>query len=144
MVFISIGALCWLPDLEKLFTIAVRLLKPAGKLVIYELHPISNVIAAPPEKEYDPNDPLKICYRYFQPEPLVSNDGIDYVGKTTYQGKTKYDFMHTMGYIITSIVKNGIVLEEFSEYQHDISDLFDHLGDDSKLPLSYIIIANKI
>jgi SAM-dependent methyltransferase len=143
LVYISIGALCWLPDLERLFAIVAGMLKPAGKLVIYEKHPITDTIAIPSEEAFDPADQLKVVYDYFRTEPLVSDHGFDYVGKTTYQGKTNYDFMQTIGYIITSIARNNLVIEEMTEFRHDISEIFEHLGNDSKLPLSYILIAHK-
>lgn len=143
LVFVSIGALCWLPDLDRLFGIASRLLKNTGTLVIYELHPITSTLAIPSEKEYNSNDSLKICYPYFRSEPIVSDDGFDYVGKTSYKAKTSYDFVHTLGYIISSIAKSGLVIEDFTEYPHDISGLFEHLEPDCKLPLSYIIVGKK-
>lgn len=143
LVYMSIGALCWLPDLKKLFEIVSRLLKNPGILVIYELHSITSTLAIPSEKEYDTHDPLKIRYPYFRSEPIISNDGFDYVGKTTYKAKTSYDFVHTLGYIISSIAKSGLVIEDFTEYPHDISGLFEHLEPDCKLPLSYIIVGRK-
>lgn len=143
LVYISIGAICWLPDLMKLFKIVSSLLKVGGALVMYEQHAITNVIALPSEKEYNPDDPLMVCYPYFRKEPLENSEGFDYYGKTKYKAKTSYEFSHTMGDIISSIAANGLVLQEFIEYRHDISTLFEHLGPDSKLPLSYILISSK-
>ncbi|HEX8993304.1 MAG TPA: class I SAM-dependent methyltransferase, partial [Anaerolineales bacterium] len=46
LVYITIGALGWLPDLEAFFEIVARLLKPAGQLFLYEMHPILNMFEA--------------------------------------------------------------------------------------------------
>ena len=143
LVFISIGALCWLPDLKRLFGIAADMLKTSGALLIYELHPITYIFAAPGEKDFDPGAPLKVCNPYFQTEPVISSEGFDYVGKTTYKAKPSYDFPHTFGHILTSIANSGITIEEVTEYNHDISALFEHLGRDSKIPLSYTLVGKK-
>jgi len=143
LVYISIGALCWMPDLERFFEITNKLLKPGGYVVIYEMHPITNTIAITTEKNFTDNDTLKICYKYFRRGTLVCNDGIDYVGKTTYKAKTSYDFAQQLGEIITAMAQSGIRIEQLMEYQHDISCQFEHLGSDSKLPLSYYLFGRK-
>jgi len=143
LVFFSIGALCWLPDLNRLFKLVADMLKDGGTLLIYELHPITYLFAAPGEKDFDADNPLKVCNSYFQNEPLVSTEGFDYVGKTTYEAKPSFDFLHTFGHILTSIASSGIIIEEVAEYNHDISDLFEHLEPDSKIPLSYTLIGKK-
>ena len=37
---ITIGDLRWMPDLTRFFSIATGLLRPGGRLVIYETHPV--------------------------------------------------------------------------------------------------------
>ena len=143
LVFFSIGALCWLPDLDRLFKIVADMLKDNGILLIYELHPITYLFAAPGEKDFDQENPLKVCNPYFQSEPIVSSEGFDYVGKTIYKAKPSFDFLHTFGNILTSIANSGITIEEVTEYNHDISDLFEHLGPESNIPLSYTLVGKK-
>ena len=40
LVYVTIGALGWLPDMAAYFKVIARLLKPGGDLFLYEMHPI--------------------------------------------------------------------------------------------------------
>ena len=44
LVYISVGAFGWLPDLTGFLAVCARLLRPGGKLLIYEMHPILDMI----------------------------------------------------------------------------------------------------
>ncbi len=143
LVLITIGALFWMPDLNKYFEVVSNLLKPGGHLLIYEEHPISNVFECEGEPDYDPDDPLKVIYSYFRTEPWIDNTGIDYVGKTTYESATSYGFTHKISDIINPIIKNGIKILEFKEYPYDISTQFAEIEEIGKMPLSYILTGIK-
>ncbi len=143
LIFITIGALGWMPDLFKYFSIVSKMLHTGGHLMIYEHHPFCYLLAMNDEEEFVPNDPLKIVYSYFRTEPWVGNDGIDYIGGTKYEAKTSYDFTHTLTKVINSIAGNGIRIKEFIEYGHDISMGFPEHEKEGKVPLSYILIGVK-
>ncbi|MDZ4121312.1 MAG: class I SAM-dependent methyltransferase, partial [Candidatus Cloacimonadaceae bacterium] len=44
VVYITIGALVWLPDLDGFFQMAASLLRPGGHVFIYEQHPFAQVL----------------------------------------------------------------------------------------------------
>ncbi|MEC0090873.1 class I SAM-dependent methyltransferase [Paenibacillus macquariensis] len=141
LIYISIGALTWLPDLNKFFKIASTLLKKGGLLVIYEMHPMLNMLAMEDEPEFE--DPMKIAFSYFKSEPWINNTGIDYVGNTTYESATNYSFSHTLASIFNAVIKSGIHITEYEEHNHDISCVFAHLEKEAKLPMSYTMIGKK-
>jgi SAM-dependent methyltransferase len=143
LVFITIGALSWMPDLNKYFKIISNLLKPGGHLVMYEQHPFMYVFECKGEPLFDPEDPMKIFHSYFRTEPWVEDDGIDYIGKTTYKSATTYSYTQTVSDIINPIIKNGIKLIEFNEYPEDISDIFPEVAKFGKVPLSYLLTGIK-
>jgi len=143
LIFITIGALSWLPDLHRFFGIVSKMLKPRGELVIYEQHPFLYVFATEGDDEYDPEIPNKIAFSYFRKEPWADDCGIDYIGKTTYDAKTNYSYTQTVSDIINAIVKNGISLDEFIEYPHDITEIYDKLENGDNLPRCYIISGHK-
>ena len=143
LIYISIGALPWLPDLPRFFEITSAMLRPGGHLVIYESHPVSFMLASEGDQEYDPNDPAKIVYSYFRKEPWVDNDGIDYYGKTSYKAKTTYNYTIKLMDILNPIIKGGLEIIEFDEYPHDTSVCFEHIAGRKLLPLSFILIAGK-
>lgn len=143
LVLITIGALSWMPDLDKYFKTVSNLLKLGGHLVIYEQHPYMYVFECNREPGFDPNDPMKIVHSYFRTEPWVENDGIDYIGKTKYKSAITYSYTQKISDIINPIVKNGIKLTELYEYPEDISEMFPEVAKFGKVPLSYILTGIK-
>ncbi|MCF7827143.1 MAG: class I SAM-dependent methyltransferase [Candidatus Marinimicrobia bacterium] len=141
IVYISIGCLGWMPAIGRFFGKVAELLNESGELFIHESHPFSEML---PADNLENVDPLKIIEPYFKKEPYIDNDGIDYIGKTTYKSKTMYWFVWTLSDIIMGIIENGLKLRHFSEYPDDISTLHlknQEMGPD--IPLSYILIAEK-
>lgn len=143
LVYISIGVLSWLPDLERFFAIASALLKDKGYLLIYEMHPFLNMLATEDEPEFEATAPLQIVHSYFKTDPWVQNTGIDYIGRSSYEAKTSYNFSHSLAAIFQSVINSGITIREFQEYSHDISTIFAHLEPYQKAPLCYILLGQK-
>ncbi|GAF72857.1 unnamed protein product [marine sediment metagenome] len=143
LILFTAGALTWFHDLGKLFKIVKRLLKPEGYLVIYEIHPFTNLLAWKDEPDYELSNPYKIAYKYFRDTPWIDNNGADYIGKTTYKSKTFTSFAHKLSDIITAIVSNEIIVKEFTEYPHDVSAALEGLEKDKIVPLSYTILGQK-
>ena len=143
LVVFTIGALTWIADLESLFAVSRRLLKPGGNLFVYEMHPILDMMATLEGPEYDPVDELKIVFPYFSSTPWTSMEGLDYIGGTVYDGKESISFPHTLSDILSAVIGSGFVLSEFREYPHDISEAFAHLEKYQKIPLCYSLVARK-
>ncbi|MBD3382302.1 MAG: methyltransferase domain-containing protein [candidate division Zixibacteria bacterium] len=143
LVYITIGALPWLPDLRGFFAIVAKMLKSGGILMIYESHPFLNMIATDDEPEYDPRNPFKISYSYFRDEIYEDTSGIDYYGNESYDAHVSYEFFHQLSTILNTVIASGFEINAFHEYPHDISNCFGHLEDDKLLPLCYILTAKK-
>jgi len=144
MLLLTAGSMTWIHDLAELFKKVNGLLKPGGYLVIYEIHPFTNLFAWKGESEYDSSNPYKIAYKYFRDDPWINNNGADYIGKMSYKSKTFISFAHKLSDIITAIGANEIVIEEFMEYPHDVSAHLNNIEMDKIIPLSYTIIGRKI
>ncbi|MGO4685676.1 class I SAM-dependent methyltransferase [Hyphomicrobium sp. 2TAF46] len=70
IVFVSYGALCWLPDINAWARGVASVLSSGGRLILVEFHPFA--------MSFDESWTLK--YDYFCPDPIVSLDGVgDYV-----------------------------------------------------------------
>ncbi len=143
LIRFTAGALTWFHDLGRLFELVGRMLKPERYLVIYEIHPFTNLLALKDEPAYEATNPYKIAYRYFRNDPWVSDTGADYIGKTTYKSKTFTSFAHKLSDIITAIGFNEITIKEFTEYPHDVSAALECLEKDKIVPLSYTILGQK-
>jgi len=142
IVYISAGCLGWLPDLEMFFAKASSLLKPDGLVFIHEIHPFSEMLPFDDDKQ-----PLKlqIIEPYFKTEPYIDQGGLDYVGNSEYDSTTtQYWFVHTLSDILMSLIKNQLLVEQFFEYETDISAGHRQIEEaKAGIPLSYILIGRK-
>lgn len=144
IIFISAGSINWLPDLDGFFKVIRKLLKQAGKLMIYDIHPFSEVFASDDDDRFDKNKPYKIVKSYFNKEPQATESGIDYLGKEKYKSETSYWFTQRVSDIINGSIKNGILLNEWNEYPLDVSACLKHLQDDKLVPLSFLMVGTKL
>ena len=84
LVYTGIGALCWLPDIDRWAAVVAELLAPGGRLFIREGHPMLWALD-------DAGDgPLVVEYPYFETDaPLVeSTDGTYVQTDTTFEQTT--------------------------------------------------------
>ncbi len=139
LVFISIGALGWLPDLPGFLGVVDRLLRPGGALLIYEMHPILDMF-----NEEDSADPPPLRHSYFRTEPYVESDGLDYYTGTIYDSGPTYWFHHGLAEVVQGVLDVGLILRHLREYGHDISSTFAHFEALAvKPPLCYTLLAEK-
>jgi SAM-dependent methyltransferase len=144
IVYITIGALCWMDDLSRFFLIASRLLKKGGHVFLYDTHPfVNNMFPLPGEEAHDPDNELKLAYSYFRLEPFVDTNGLDYVGNTMYESKPTYSFAHTLSTIFAGLLENGLMIREFKEFPHDRSTSFKLLEKYQLLPMCFTLLAQK-
>lgn len=140
LVYITVGALAWIPDKRKYFETAYNLLRPQGKIFIYEHHPFGDVF--PYDDEY--KGVLEAKYKYFNKEIYSDNQGIDYYGGKTYESTRCYEFTYTISDLINILADLAFTIKRFNEYTHDISLCRTYLNQqEGKVPLSYILIAEK-
>ena len=140
LVFISVGTLGWMPDLNDFFSQIKKLLVPQGWLFLYEMHPILDMFAE--EKDILDSEFPVLRYSYFRKEPFAENTGLDYLGKTNYESLTTYWFHHKMSDIFQACLLNGFNIDDFQELAHDLSETFSWLEEFSpRPPLSYILTA---
>ena len=138
LVVLTIGVLGWMPDLAVFFGVAQRVLKPGGRIFLYEDHPILNM--------YDDREdrvPPVPDESYFRSEPFRSDNGLDYWAKEDYEAKPCYWIFHKMSDVIMGLVKTGFSIEDFEEFPHNVGtrDQFENLP--QQLPLSYVLVGRK-
>jgi len=139
-IFFTIGSTIWFEDLTLLLKKVEECLKVGGVLLINELHPFINMLALPGDENYDPQAITSLKNPYFISEPWVDNEGMEYMS-IDYVSKPFTCFGPTVSDYINAIASNKMTMIKFNEYDYDIglTDVFD----DKKLPLSFIIIAQK-
>ncbi|HEY9079653.1 class I SAM-dependent methyltransferase [Magnetovibrio sp.] len=140
VVTVTIGVLNWMPDVDKFFAVAARLLRPGGALFIYEQHPIMDMV-----EPGAAGDPVAWNYPYFRQGPRVYTEGLDYFGGTTYEAKPVYEIQHTLSAVIMAGVKAGLGLSDFAEYPHHISNTWYNVERQGpQLPMCYTLVMEKI
>ncbi len=162
IVFCSYGAIIWLSDLNAWAKGIVSLLKPGGRFVTVEFHPI--------EMMFDEDLRHAWPYSTSSGPPMTWDDGIlDYVAESGprdspygwlegVQNFTNPEVAHEFHWgtaeIITALLDAGLVLESFREYDyvtykiyHEMRELRDRcwaLPDEvPSFPLMYSISARK-
>lgn len=140
LIFFTIGAITWFQDLTLLFSKVEKCLKPGGKVLINDFHPIENMLALPGEHDFDMENLNRFVYSYFRDEPWIETNGMSYISGE-YPSKTFTSFSHTLSSIINSLSKNGLKTVLLNEYEFDIglTDVYDYKG----IPLSFSLIAEK-
>lgn len=137
LVYITIGALGWLPDLKSFFDVVSRLMRANGQLFIYEMHPILDM--------FDPKKGLVIDSSYFRTEPFQDAEEPDYLDPSKTVKAVSYWFPHTLSDIIGGCLEHGLSLTAFEEYGHDISMTYASFEQFAKKPpLSFSLLARKM
>lgn len=121
-VFVTWGALCWLPDLPRWAAIVRHFLKPGGALYLAEFHPASMVFDieterdddAPPETRPRPFSPR---FPYFDDAPFVEHAPRDYVGdRPVLESGVSVEWTHTLGDVVSAVVGAGLALRWLREH----------------------------
>ncbi|MGH1481604.1 MAG: class I SAM-dependent methyltransferase [Geminicoccales bacterium] len=141
ITLITIGVFGWMPDVKRFVGVASRLLRPGGVVCIYEQHPIVNMM----EPYEVPGDPTKLVHSYFKETPFEDEEGFMYDGSASWKGPKKYWFVHTLADIMTALLDEGLAIEAFEEYPHNISSAEFNIYNDqeAQLPQSYMLGARK-
>ncbi len=139
-IFFTIGAITWFRDLNELFDITIKCLKPSGLLLIHDFHPFMNMLPLPSDDEFDSNNLNKITFKYMRDQPWIDNCGMNYM-TPEYESKTFTSYAHTTSQIINVLIQSGLVLQKFDEFDYDVgvSEVYDGLG----YPLSFVLLAQK-
>jgi len=109
VVFTGMGALNWLPDVERWAEVMAALLQPGGRFYIAEVHPITGVFA---------EDSLTVTHPYFKPEGFVwDDDGGSYADPNadTAHNRT-IEWSHGIGAVVSALTAAGLRIEGLHEH----------------------------
>ena len=113
LVYATIGVLCWIGDLDAWMANVAAALRPGGRLVLVEIHPLLNCIGS--------LDPLVLDFPYADAGPLEFDDGESYAGPVAAASKT-LQHGHALGEVVTAALGAGLRvdgLREHLEVEHD-------------------------
>lgn len=125
VLYTGIGALCWLPSIERWAATVSQLLKPGGRLFMREGHPVLWALSNP-----RPDELLVLDYPYFE-----TAEGTEFVETKTYvehEGELaaprSISFNHGIGEILTALISSGMTISAFEEHQSAPWDPFGSAG----------------
>ena len=112
IVFSSYGVLCWLPDLQSWAKTIAHFLKPGGFFYLAEDHPSAQIIDA------RSSDRIQIAYPYFTGgKPTLFRDLGTYTDRNAkLDNSTTYEWTHTMGDVLNSLIEAGLRVEFVHEF----------------------------
>jgi ubiquinone/menaquinone biosynthesis C-methylase UbiE len=136
LLYITIGVLGWLPDLETFFAILVRLLKPGGQILIYESHPVLEL--------FEEDSGGTIRNDYFNKKPYFEEEVSDYFNPEAVIKSPCYWFHHRLADIFGSLITHDFNIIHFDEYAHDISNRAAFLSEQENCPpMCFSLIAKN-
>lgn len=110
-VFTGIGALCWLPSVDRWAEVVARLLKPGGWLFLREGHPVLWALEVVDGR-------LALEYPYVErPEPTVFDEPGTYVETDVeFEHTVTQEWNHGLGEIVTALLDHGLRLDLLVEH----------------------------
>lgn len=146
IVFSSYGTIGWLPDLEKWAGVIAQSLKPGGRFVFAEFHPVVWM--------FD-DDFSNVQYSYFKTDPIIEHQDYTYAGSGTVKHATSVSWNHALSDVLTTLLRNGLRLQAFCEYDYSPYACFRHIEEfapgkfrikhmGNKLPMVYGLVAIKL
>ena len=146
VVYISLGALCWLPNVAAWGAVVADLLAPGGRLYIHDGHPFTSC--------FD-DDGEEIVYSYFEEldNPYVSDGASTYTDGEELSATRTYEWNHSIGEIVAALIGHGLVLDSLTEHEWTLFRRFPWLEETPsgalvipegrpRIPLSFTLLAH--
>ena len=129
LVYTGIGALCWLPSIQRWAQTVAELLRPGGRLFIRDGHPVllstlaMTIGAEHVDREQQEwitapgglTPALELPY-FEQPEPLVWVEEYSYAGADKVAQPRSMEWNHGLGEIVTAVLDAGLELTTLTEH----------------------------
>ncbi len=144
IVYTSYGVINWLSELQQWGKVIAAMLKPQGKFIMIEFHPVLWML----DEHFK-----QLEYPYSRKEPFAMDEPT-----YTDNGEKTIDKVITWNYglsePINGLVQNGIAIQEFNEYYYSPFNLLSNMietnpkqfkikGLEDKIPITYSIIGRK-
>lgn len=144
-VFSSYGTIGWLPELDPWATLIAQHLKPGGSFVFAEFHPVIWMHDV---------DFKFIEYSYFNRQTIEEIESGTYADREAQLQNRTISWNHDLGEVLTALLKAGLQLEYFQEYDFSPYNCFKNMvesgerryqveGLEGKIPMVYALKMRK-
>jgi SAM-dependent methyltransferase len=147
IVYVSLGALCWLPSVDRWAEQVAALLTPGGRLYLHDMHPVEWALA---------DDEAVFAHPYFEEtDPYVDDSESTYTDSDRpLVNRRSYQWNHSLGEIVTAVIRHGLTLDSLIEHDWTVRPRFHWLVANDKdhwttpagmprLPLSFSLLAHR-
>ena len=145
VIFTSYGTIGWLPDLDKWAKVISDFLKPGGKFVMADFHPVVWM--------YD-DDFKEVFYNYFNTDPIFEEGSGTYAEKESEIENKTISWNHPISEILNALISNNLELNQFNEFDYSPYNCFNETEESepgkfriktfgNKIPIVYSILATK-
>jgi SAM-dependent methyltransferase len=145
IVYTGLGALNWLPDVERWAEVVAGLLVPGGFLYLAEFHPFVQTLA---------DEELTVAYPYFEPEGRRWEDEGTYADlEADVPASPTWEWTHPLGEVVSAVLGAGLRLELLHEHPYTLFERWPFLerrdgryhlpADRPSLPLMYSLRASS-
>ncbi|MES2811264.1 MAG: class I SAM-dependent methyltransferase [Bacteroidota bacterium] len=145
IVFTSYGTIGWLPDLNKWANVVSRFLKPNGKFVFAEFHPVVWM--------FD-NDFKEVFYNYFNITPIIEDESGTYADRYADIEAKTITWNHPTSEVLNALLQNGLEINSFNEYDYSPYNCFNETEEfepgkfrikhlQNKIPMVFSLEATK-
>lgn len=109
LVFASYGVLCWIADVRAWMRAAATALRPGGKLVLIDGHPLTQMV--------DSVDPVAFGFPYQGGAPQRFRSASFYASSAVgLRTRETVEYPHGLGEIVTAAVTAGLRIDALTEY----------------------------
>jgi ubiquinone/menaquinone biosynthesis C-methylase UbiE len=147
IVFTSYGAIGWLPDMTRWADVVQHFVKPGGKLVLVEFHPVVWMF----DEKFS-----RVQYSYFNTGAIVEKGEGTYADRSAALFDEMAGWIHPISDVLQSLREAGLLMEQFREWDYSPYGCFgvDEIDEDApgvfrvkhlkgKIPMTYGIVAGK-
>ncbi|MFI1681858.1 class I SAM-dependent methyltransferase [Streptomyces sp. NPDC020607] len=146
IVYTGVGALGWLPDVQRWAETAASLVAPGGFLYLSEFHPLTDVL--------DDATGSRIEYDYFARDAWVDEAPGGYADTTTPTVHNRtVEWQHPIGDVVSALAAAGLRIEFLRERDQTLFERFGTLelrdgvyrfpADRPRVPLMYSLRASR-
>jgi SAM-dependent methyltransferase len=145
IVFASYGTIGWLPDMQRWAQVVARYLKPGGRFVFVEFHPVVWMFN---------HDFTGIEYSYFNKEAIIETATTTYADRSAAINKQEIGWNHDLSEVMQALLDAGLRIDAFNEHDASPYNCFKNMvevvpgsfqiaGLEGKLPLVYSLVASR-
>lgn len=152
LVYVTWGAINWLPDIRRWAEIVAHFLKPGGRLYLAEGHPAAAVF----DDEAATGDGFPGWFvPYFHERPLMFETATDYADPEAVVANCRtVEWIHPLGSTVSALIDAGLTLDFLHEHDSVPWRMFHPLREDPDglfrwpgkrwLPLAYSLSAHRV